>query len=63
MSNKYQDEKALALKYCMDIATAYTEEEVQKFCLYPVLNAWKVGRAVLDKELKISRDKLKDFKI
>ena len=58
-----EDQKTLALKYCMDIARAYTEEEAQKFCLYPVLNAWKLGRSALDEELRKDREKLKNFTI
>ena len=57
------DQKTFALKFCMDIAHDYSEEEVKKFTPPSVQKAWKVGREVIDFELAENRKKLKDFKL
>lgn len=57
------DQKSLALKYCIDIAQHYSEEEVKKFAPQSVQKAWAVGRGVVDFELAKDRKKLKGFKL
>ena len=57
------DQKTFALKYCIDIAQHYSEEEVKKFSPFSVQQAWIVGREVIDFELSEDRKRLKGFKL
>lgn len=56
-----EDQKAIALARCMDIAREYEKEEVEKWLPPSVQKAWQVGRDMLDFELEQSRSKLKSF--
>ena len=57
------DQKTFALKFCIDIAKDYSEEEVKRFASLSVQKAWKVGKEVIDFELDKERKRLKDFKL
>lgn len=56
-----EEMKTIALKRCIDIYNDYEEDEVRRWAPRSVQLAWETGRDFLVEQIKVNRERNKNF--